>query len=379
MATMAAMCRASKEWYDKAAPLLWGDIDFATPNTDPAYDQEDMNETLRQFFATCDTMITEQPEIWTKTLAPRVRSLRIGHIPGTGISYDTTQLCEYYLFVETGGEDRRNIYDVIAHFENLQTLALYVKTQCFVGEKVEERGKALAMNLKKLRNVKVGGQMMLEILLGLLSRPEQVQHLSLINLVYTSGQDHGPPPIDFLEPIQARLTSLTSLHLCKSALLTEDEGITGLRWEWHSKWETDQLEEWRDLLHHVSGTLTELTLENRYHTNHWNLNDVPGVVLDSEGCLVEYPADFGKKSYERCWKLLFPVFSEKEWPKLQKLRLFGMYLSLSPDALGHVGHWDGRVDIQDRLGEIVFFNDDTTPLELSPPYPLFQDPESPRT
>jgi hypothetical protein len=117
-----------------------------------------------------------------------------------------------------------------------------------------------------------------DILLGLLAKPENIEHLSLINLIQSPGQDNGPDGIVFLSGIHDRFTSLENLHLCKLAdldgNLTDDKSdededgwpdyASGMGWKFPREAEVSVLEEWAALLLHSSSTITELTLENRY-------------------------------------------------------------------------------------------------------------------
>ncbi|KAF2815554.1 uncharacterized protein BDZ99DRAFT_338759, partial [Mytilinidion resinicola] len=255
MTTLAAICRTNKEWYAKASPIIWSDIDFVELSGDGAYD-DGLIDQQRQFFATCSTRMDERPDFWA-ALAARVQSLKLTRMPGIAISYKSkAELNDSndYIFIEIWPRDRRNIYDVIAEFKNLHTLYLFVK-DWWEFSSIGESEKAVAHNLEKLTNLKVGGQINQDMMLALLSRPENIQHLSLINLIHSPGQDNGPNPVLFLRSIQKRFTNLKTLHMSKLAELTEDTNITGARWEFDPAAEIDLLEEWADFLRHVSATL----------------------------------------------------------------------------------------------------------------------------
>ncbi|KAF2501929.1 hypothetical protein BU16DRAFT_522802 [Lophium mytilinum] len=292
-------------------------------------------------------------------------------MPGIAISHKSvaeSDINNDYIFIGIWPRDARNIYDVIAQFENLHTLYLFVK-DWWQSSSILGSEKAVARNLQKLTNLKLGGQIHQDMLLALLARPENIQHLSLINLIQSPGQEDGPDPVLFLRSIQKRFTNLKSLHMSKLAELTEDHDISGARWEFDLAGEIELLREWADFLRHVSGTLRELTLENRYHVS----TQVFDFTDEIDPGSAEHPAHYGRRSNERCWEVLLPVFSERTFPKLKKLNFIGMSLFQSPEALAHLSQLGSHVDIEDKLGGIIKVTDESTPQNFSPPNGLFQD------
>lgn len=207
-----------------------------------------------------------------------------------------------------------------------------------------------------------------DVLLGLLAKPENIEHLSLINLIECPSQDSGPDGIVFLSGIHDRFTSLKKLHLCKLADLEgrltipddgDDDYASGMRWRFPREAEVSVLEEWAALLLHSSSTITELTLENRYlcgsgYTD-WDRKIDPGTT---------HPAEYGAYSIRESQRLLFPVLS-REWPKLTTMTLVGM--GNIEDVAQAVRHLEPRVQIEQQLASLHRIGGDATPEEISTP------------
>lgn len=350
-------------------PLLWGEIDFIRE-----FDSDDPTENSRHFFAVCDALIDEKPERWA-IVAGYVRKLNLGRLHGIRIVRDGEwDGCDDYIFFDHWAPaDRRNVFDVIAQFTNLDTLSVYVKNWWGYSS-LEASGKALAQGLTNLRSLKTGGEMSTDVLLGLLAKPENIQQLSLINLIESPGQDNGPDSIVFLSDIYNRFTSLKSLHLCKLADLdgnlsdNDDESEYSdmgreydscMRWKFPRESEVSLLKEWAALLRHCSSTLAVLTLENRYLCGRGYQNESIGI---NPG--VTHPAEYGAFSIGQSRKFLFPVLSE-EWPKLKKLTLIGM--GEVEDVNQALRHLQPRVQIDQRLAGIEVMGGDATPDQISTP------------
>ena len=371
MSSLAVLCRLNKYWYARTMPLLWGEIDFVRE-----CNSDDPTEYSRHFFAVCDALMDEKPERWA-ILAASVRKLNLGRLHGINMvrdgEWDGSD--DYIFFDSWAPVDRRNVLDVVAQFTNLDTLSVYVKNWWGYTQ-LAASGKALAQSLTNLKSLKTGGQMSTDVLLGLLARPENLQHLSLINLMHTPGQDNGPDSIVFLSDIYDRFTSLKSLHLCKLADLdgklsdndndeedSEDEGErkydSCMRWKFPRESEVSLLKEWAALLRHCSSTLEVLTLENRYlcgrRYNDEGLGINPGVT---------HPAKYGAFSIGQSRKILFPVLSG-EWPKLRQLTLIGM--GEVEDVKQALRHLRPQVEIEQRLAGIEMIGGDVTPEQISTP------------
>ena len=78
------------------------------------------------------------------------------------------------------------------------------------------------------------------------------------------------------------------------------------------------------------------------------------------------PEDWGNDSSERFRQVMLPAILEQEWPQLQKLTLIGLDFRTGDIDLLEVLHIRG-VQVQHQLGGVVTFNDDATPISVSPP------------
>lgn len=364
-----SLCLCNKELYRKPQPLLWEHIDFAA--LDIGGGDEEAGQQ-RRFFAKCASIRRDQPERW-KILSALPKLLRFPRLPGPrvspqpkeGLPYGT----DYETWVSFDQDSDIGIYDIIADFVNLETLTLFVKEVC-EGEASRE---LVVRNLSKLEKLEIGGQVSVEMLHALLSRPEQIKTLSLINLVETAGPNWAPDGVLFLDPIQDKFRSLTHLHLSKLAPLHDDfQEVVQLPWEFDFDQDTQVLCEWAGLLRNVSATLEELTLENCYHVFKWprghgQVN--PRRVLDPEcedGEDDPKASSYGVTASDRCRDILAPVLDGSEWPLLRRLVLKGMYtLSISEAAIP-------ADKITYLPGSVAYFSQEATPLNLSPPASLFR-------
>ncbi|KAK7225066.1 hypothetical protein V2G26_013069 [Clonostachys chloroleuca] len=364
-----ALCALNKEWNARITPLLWAELDFADE-----FEDEDLVERTRKFFAACDTMIDELPERFA-TLASYVQTLNVGRLHGVNIVHQEFDGNPYVFFDSDEGD--RCVFDVIARFVNLQSLSVYVKSW-WESPNLAASGRALARGLTKLTSLKLGGQMSTDVLLGLLNKPEQLKDLTLINLIETPGQDYGPDGIAFLSGISHRFTSLETLHLCKLAdldgRLSDDEDnndededdrefASGMRWRFPRESEVSVLEDWASLLRNTSTTLQSLTLENRYLcSSRYNDDRCHGSVIDPGNT---HPAEYGAFSIRESQRVLFPELSNRRWRRLSNLKLIGM--GTVEDVSQAVSHLEPRVDVEQRPAHIETMGGDATPEEISTP------------
>ncbi|VUC31636.1 unnamed protein product [Clonostachys rosea] len=367
LTSLSTLCALNKEWNVRITPLLWAHLDFTS-----VFYEEDLVERTRKFFATCDTMMDESPERFA-ALASHVQSLDVGRLHGVNIVHEEFHGDGFIFFGGDVGE--RCVFDVIARFTNLQSLSVYVKSWWEDSPSLEASGSAIARGLSKLTSLELGGQMSTDVLLGLLDKPEQLKDLTLINLISTPGQDHGPDGIAFLSGISDRFTSLETLHLCKLADLDghlsddEDDGdeeddrryASGMRWEFPRESEISVLEDWASILQNTSTTLQSLTLENRYLCSH-RFERSPDFVINPGNT---HPAEYGAFSIRESQRLLFPELSNRKWPKLSQLTLVGM--GTAEDVSQAVSHLEPRVHVEQRPARIAFMEGDVTPEEISTP------------
>ena len=120
--------------------------------------------------------------------------------------------------------------------------------------------------LPKLKKLEVGGEIKRDITLALFSTTEVLEEFSCVILQNgKAGQDSNAGGLLFFSGIQHRLTNLKVLHLCKLAGLHEDhDEVMRLGRPFDTEDDRAVLTEWTDLIRCVSGTLEELTLEDRY-------------------------------------------------------------------------------------------------------------------
>lgn len=372
------LCQLNKDWYEWMMPLIWGEIDFVSK-----FEGGDLARRTCRFFAHCDTLMTEMPKRWP-ALAARVRKLNLGRLHGVNILHDEWDGYDYAFFEE--GVEGNNVFDVIAQFTNLDSLSIYLKNWWGFSD-LSLIGVGLGRGMKNLKTLKVGGQMPPNVLNELLTYPENIEHLSVINLHECPGQGHGPDGITiYYEP--NRFSNLKSVHLCKLADLdgrltyedsdqdsdedSEDDAeepkyASHMRWKFPRESEVSQLEEWAALLGSCSNTLEEVTLENQYLCGRRYDDDRdidPGVT---------HPAEYGAFSIRESQRLLFPVLLQ-EWPKLKKLVLIGM--GKIEDVNQTVHHLEPRVHVEQRLAGRQTIAGDATPEQISTPSYFYEEDSS---
>ncbi|CAG8978143.1 hypothetical protein HYALB_00013026 [Hymenoscyphus albidus] len=354
--SLVILVQLNKSWNHRVTPLLWENLDFVN-----GWDQPDDEppERVHRFFVTCYDLKEDQPERWA-TLAPLVRTLDLGRLHGINL--------------------------IIAEFVNLESLSVYVKS--WWGGRVEGAA-TLARGLTRLRSLKVGGQFPDNLLQGLFVHAESIEHLSILNLHTTPGQDNGPDGFALNSEIYARLTRLKSLHLCKLAdldgsmpqrerytYLQQDDGdeevieyefASGMPWEFPRNSEVAVLNAWAKMLQRCSETLEEVTLENRYLC----CNDLnPSARIQPGGI---DPLEYGAYSIQQSQEILFPVFSSQDWPKLKRLTWIGM--GEQEEVRRATSYPDERVEIEVHLAAIQQMYGDVTPIQVSTPME-FHTPES---
>lgn len=371
LTSIGVLCLVNKEWYEKASPLLWRHLDFVE-----AFEDDGRIDATRRFFAHCDTMMDTDPERFA-ILAPLVRTLDVGRLLGVNIIHGAD--ADYFDYFDPHDDpDQRCVFDVIAQFTNLESLSVYIKSWWEYGSDYAITGSTLASALSRLKSLKVGGQMPPLVLTGLVTASQGLRDLALFNLISSPGQDHGPDPITFLsEQIVKSFTSLETLHLCKLADLdgddvrqgddddesdiSENEYVSGMRWPFPREGEINVLEEWASLLQHTSTTLKALTLENRYLCSYGWHNEKYQFIEPGK----THPAGYGANSIRESQRILFPMLSSHEWPRLKQLTLVGMG---TPEAVNQVvAHLTDRVHIEQRSARFQIMTGDATPEDISTP------------
>lgn len=338
--TLAQTCRASKDVCAKAQPILWRYLDFKSDDVD------DPLVTMGMFMITCDQLSRENPERWN-TLKTYPRSLRMRRIEGTRVPHGDQGPGDEMLWCGGfGGSESHSILNIIASLVNLQELSLWVKHSLDQDDQTEEIAANLAEGLPNLEVAEIGGNLSEGVVLGILSRPEKLRSLSCIApLDGQGGQESHDGGQIFLESITGSFQCLTSLHLCKLGELTTDRDVTGLRWDFDHDGDRMVLEDWGHLLPRVSGTLVELTLEDRYLTRSYSDD--------------ERDPTWGEESSQRFREVLVPILAKQNWPKLEQLTLIGL-------TAGGTLLLPERIDFNEEEGTMAGFNDDVTPLVVSP-------------
>ena len=163
------------------------------------------------------------------------------------------------------------------------------------------------------------------------------------------------------------------MHSCKLAELAElvesGRGLTYLPWNFDYENDRAVLSEWAVMLSHVSETLVELTLEDRYLASPSTLERrktiSPGV---EEG---DDPMEWGEGSRRRFSEIVLPVLTSEEWPKLQRLVLAGVVLNEAKGRDGKLNRMLSllrtRCIVKIEPGRFARFTDEVTPIDISPP------------
>lgn len=150
--------------------------------------------------------------------------------------------------------------------------------------------------------------------------------------------------------------------------------MTHLQWDFDYENDRAVLSEWAVVLSHVSKTLVELTLEDRYLAQSYALMDCdavrPGV---EEG---DDPMEWGEGSRRRFEEIVMLVLNNEEWPRLQRLVLVGVVLNEAKGRFGKLNrmlsllHTGSVVAIQPA--RFARFIHEQTPIEISPPVSPFE-------
>jgi len=342
MPTLYQLCLTNRDLYDLASPALWRTIDFVPLN--PGRARLDLAEWQRRFFAHCDVWRHEHPERW-RVLAARVETLRLPRLAGPLISHQSLKHPDVFNESELYcGPASTTIFNIIACLPRLRTLSLFLKND-WEGPR-EGEVQALKRVLAGVTSLRIGGQIDVGYVQALLSYPEAIEDLSLINIVEQCGQEYGPNPMLFLKPVQQRFTSLKSLHLSKI-------GDIDIGDEYDPELERASLEEWAGLLRGASKTLIDLTLEICYS----GFRRGP----DQE------ETERGLHSGEQFKEIILPVLQGTEWERLESLTFIGL------DDMNPIDGLPERVDVEYRPEREVTYNWDVTPLEVSPPNGIFVD------
>ncbi|KAI4283516.1 MAG: hypothetical protein L6R38_002097 [Xanthoria sp. 2 TBL-2021] len=204
-------------------------------------------------------------------------------------------------------------------------------------------------------------------MLGLLHTPENIRDLSLTTLQDGEAtQEKGPGGLLFLSPIQQRFSNLTTLHLCKFAELSERHyEDMGLRWLFDQDNDRAILDEWKNLIPHVSATLQYLTLEDRYLVIGYNKPTVfiSGVINPQAGEDGD-PEDWSRASNDRFQQVLLPVLATQPWPAMKEVILIG----LSPIDVGTrvdpLEHLRSSMVVEFHRGEFLEFCGEFTPISI---------------
>ena len=361
--SLARASRVNKSISADVIPLLWEDIDFQCWYGDL---YGDLIDRMRDFFLVCDELQRNHPSRW-RQLATYVHTLKLVRTPGAGIPSEEDDNGSGFNWVMMRRE--RSIFDIIADFSRLRCLHVYCKIS--IDDCSLDTVSRMRDALPELRELVIGGNINRGVVLGLLSYPENIETLSVINLQdCQAGQERHSGGLLFLEPLAPRFTSLTYLHLCKLAeLVSSGRGVTHLRWDFDYENDRAVLSDWAMLLPHVSSTLEELTLEDRYlvsaHNSKVREPISPG---DGEG---NDPREWGEGSRKRFGEIVLPVLNSEEWPNLERLILSGVVLDEAKESDEKVKKYlrnlQSRLDVEIWPGSCVRFNDESTPIEISPP------------
>lgn len=358
--SLATLCHISKALSAKATPLLWRDIEL----------EADMRLAQR-FFISCDSTIDKEPERWQE-LAALIHSLNIGSLPGIAIPIG---LEPYDAFPQDGlawvGEFskkhcERSIYHIISYLTNLEELHLFLVQPFDVDDGFFNFARPEELAFPRLKRLYVGGCIHKEVLEALFDSPEGLEECScFFPQPATADQGCGPPQTIFLRGLGSPFTSLTTLHLCKLACLTNhDEYIEFV----DAENDRDVLEDWAAFFKRASGSIVNLTLENRYYKPSSREFDGYSHSLFTGKAVEGQQEDWSLDSRNRFQEILLPVIVEIPWPKLRSLTLVGTDIAEQnkrvTDALTES---QPQVKIRFETAKLVEWNYDATPLVIDAP------------
>lgn len=406
------LCLVNRELYSKAHPILWKIIDFLSS---PQFDAWDDDDNHRRFLMTCVRIRESYPSRWAE-LAALPKVLKLARVAGIYVS-PSGESPDWQGDHRVPVSEQLSIFDIISDFHNLETFSLFVKSSLFFTEISTETCSKIKENMPKLKEIELGGEVSGDVVQALLTKAEQIEKLSLINIVMQGGQETHPTDCWYLEGMVNRFTSLRCLHLSKLAELHHfHRQATSSRFSFEIANEKRMLRDWARFLGHVSSSLTHLTLGNCYYMNNHhdssyvlkqlerleneqknagseidaleledyvNMNENANEVQAENGDSSEEnssdtdeeeeereidPTGYGKGSSDRARNILFPAMAALQWPKLEKLVLKGM------KTFRPLTFLDLKVDVEYRRGGMSHSYDDVTPMVLSPPESLFEDP-----
>lgn len=357
-ASLGKTCRVNKDLSAKATPIFWSHVEL----------HADM-ELQQKFFFACDSLLSERPERW-KELAEQVRSLNIGHIPTTSIPTGADAqkgYCQHEMdWVRAENTCERSVYDIISYFTNLEALYLYVQQFVDLDDQYETIAQRPVSDIRlpKLKRLDIGGCIHKEFLHALFGSPEAIEQLSCCFLQEGMAEPMcGPPQRVILASLPPRFDSLTKLHLCKLAEVSDGHFYLN-----YVDSENDRavLGDWSGFLNKVSKTLIDLTLENRYYLDpdEGSKHSVLAGGIDGGP---EY--DWGFDSREWFQEIVLPVLADSEWPHLLSLTMFGMdTLEKNTKVMDRLSHLQPQVDIRFEPAKAIDYNYDEA--RTQPPSPL---------
>ena len=372
--TLRKFCLASKTWYDLANPVLWGNIDFQ--HLKPEISGFGLQEMQRQWFVTCAELIEKDQDRW-KYLSTKVRILKLVKLPSPDFPRQEKRSKDWVCFGDGYNEGHEiTIYDVLSGLCNLEELHLYVKID---GMDARRRTTRVYLPFLRLRRLYVGGHILSSFLCSLLSAPASFEELSMLALQdFGVGQDNMPPNMLFLDRVKGKFSRLKRLHLLKQAERPEkpeENGAlkryrsSGLQWPFDREGDESLLKEWGRFLERVSGTLESLTIEDSYlyHGRQWEITS------DDENEWEDKDDDYLSSASEvRFQKLLLPIIIKQEWPTLKEMVLIGFSNSMDA-ADGSLRRFQPRINITCMSAGTLNFEDDVTPMVISPPSGEFEN------
>ena len=262
--------------------------------------------------------------------------------------------------------------DVIADLSRLECLHFYAKSSLDDGFTPKKSIEHMQNALPELKELAIGGNIDKRMVNSLFSYPEKLERLTIMNIQDgRAGQEQFSGGLLFLEPLAPRFSHLTYLHLSKLAELSEDHwGVMHCRFGFDHDNDRAILKEWANLLPHVSNNLSELILEDCYLISGGEAGNVRRI-LDGDD-EANSNQDWGKGSMERFAQVVMPVLAVQSWPQLKRLSLVGV---ATLDLEGNPGkcrrqmidNLPSHVQLYIRPGSLAPFNDDATPIDISPP------------
>ena len=360
--------------FSKLATLrLWQSLNFVALKNE-GIEGDDLMSLQRRFFIACNRLIETCPERWQE-LAVSVRCIRLVRLPGIYVPDPDVEPDRELEWIDlcTSHPTRRTVFEVIACFTKLEELHVFNKDSLDIDGQNVELAEKIWGRFECLRKVSLGGEISRCVVLAILSRPEEVEELSCIALLDgTVGQHNHSGALLFLRPLKDKFHRLKTLHLCRMAELSENHSeVMHLRWPFDLENDRALLKEWAKFIRHVSQNLVDLTFEDSFLAGGGVAIEQVDFSAVADGGPPTLGIDKGAESSRRFRNIVGPALRESKWPRLKRATFIGIALGSDDPETSALNGFSKEVEIRFEPGKLMRFEDDVTPITISPPYGPF--------